>query len=342
MVDFCNSRPEFRFVECSNLNYKTPTRSTVTSEYFGAGTLHHLILKSILVERSNWKKAFMKLLDSLLVNSEPYRTCACQLPDAVDIDSFWSLLRAGKSQHTEVPTERFGFDTPWRAADPRRKWYSNFLEDYDNFDKVQGARMFGRTAAGWDGLTNRNRPEDAKMRKCEHATTLLRVANKRGNPPCHLLLMIEAKETWGLKTIAMMKLLSVPALLGAIALVKADYTGFHFINTTIPTDVTVGTEIFLEWTAKDYTGPFVLSVLAFNVTPKYYTPGPFGLIPAYDTASINLADPPSAAGGKFTWKAKPVDASGTWTSRQFLYQIDAGFPDQSSSSAGAFYLADAS
>ncbi|KAF2967777.1 hypothetical protein GQX73_g5827 [Xylaria multiplex] len=140
----------------------------------------------------------------------------------------------------------------------------------------------------------------------------------------------------------MMKLFLIPAFLGAIALVKADITGFHWVNTTIPTDVTIGSEIFLEWTAKDYTGPFTLSVLAFNVTPKYYTPGPFGQLPVYDSASIVLADPSSAAGGKFTWKAEPVDASGTWTGRQFLYQIDAGFPDQSSSSAGAFYLANAS
>ncbi|KAI1120593.1 hypothetical protein F5Y10DRAFT_258066 [Nemania abortiva] len=143
----------------------------------------------------------------------------------------------------------------------------------------------------------------------------------------------------------MMKLFAFPAFLGAIALVKADYTAFHFINTTIPTDVTdvtVGTEIFLEWTAKDYTGPFTLSVLAFNVTPEYYTPGPFGQIPTYDSKRVILANPPSAASGTFTWKAEPVDASGTWTSRQFLYQVDAVFPDQSSSSAGAFYLANAS
>ncbi|KAI0878278.1 hypothetical protein GGS24DRAFT_444204 [Hypoxylon argillaceum] len=137
----------------------------------------------------------------------------------------------------------------------------------------------------------------------------------------------------------MMKFLAVPAFLGAIALVKADYTAFHWINTTISTDVTVGTEIFLEWTSRDYTGPFNLSVLAFNVTPEYYYPGPFGQVPVYDSASTTLANPPFAAGGTFTWKAEPIDASGTWTGHQFLYQIGAGFPDQSSSSAGAFYLA---
>ncbi|KAI0536308.1 hypothetical protein GGR58DRAFT_503422 [Xylaria digitata] len=165
------------------------------------------------------------------------------------------------------------------------------------------------------------------MRRCEDATTLLRVANERGP------LDYRHDETS-----------CGSAFLSAIALVKADYTAFHWRNTTIQTDVTVSTEIFLEWTAKGYTGPFTLSVLAFN-DPHLrdnYTPGPFGQLPVYDSASIILAGPPSAAGGKFTRKAEPVDASGTWTGRQFLYQIDADFPDQSSSSAGAFYLADAS
>ncbi|KAI0816345.1 hypothetical protein GGR55DRAFT_674548 [Xylaria sp. FL0064] len=121
------------------------------------------------------------------------------------------------------------------------------------------------------------------------------------------------------------------AFLGAVSVVEAGYTAFHWINTNIPEDVTVGTEIALEWTGQDYTGAFTISVLAFNVTPEYYEPGAFGQIPVYD-------NPPSAGGGTFTWKAEPVDASGTWTGSQFLYQIDALFPDESSSSAGAFYL----
>jgi hypothetical protein len=87
----------------------------------------------------------------------------------------------------------------------------------------------------------------------------------------------------------MMKLLAVPAFLGAIALVTADYTAFRFISPTIPTDVTVGTEIFLEWTAKDYTGPFTLSVLAFNTTPAYYETTPVGSFPIYDSKEITLA-----------------------------------------------------
>lgn len=65
---------------------------------------------------------------------------ACQLPGAADMDEFWSLLRAGRSQHKEVPPERFDFDTPWREDDGRRKWYGKFIEDYDKFDE----RLFGK------------------------------------------------------------------------------------------------------------------------------------------------------------------------------------------------------
>ncbi|KAI2642650.1 BcPKS17, polyketide synthase [Xylaria nigripes] len=193
-IQFCDSSPEFNFIQCSNMN--TPSRSTVTGEYFGAGALHHHILSSILVERCDWRNAFEKLLDSLdasdmhqltyigpescvpvfvrhnpLLKLKQVHTpgsrlsspvaepgipkvdlggdhvavvgMACQLPGAADIDEFWSLLVRGESQHTEVPALRFGFDTPWRRVDRNgRKWYGNFLEDYDKFDE----RFFGKSA----------------------------------------------------------------------------------------------------------------------------------------------------------------------------------------------------
>ncbi|KAI0509015.1 hypothetical protein F5B22DRAFT_618849 [Xylaria bambusicola] len=86
-----------------------------------------------------------------------------------------------------------------------------------------------------------------------------------------------------------MKLFTVSALLSAVILVKADYTAFHFLNRTIPENVPVGTEIDLEWVSKDYTGPFDLSVLAFNTTPYGYTPGPFGQYPLFDSKTLYLA-----------------------------------------------------
>ncbi|AEO67399.1 polyketide synthase [Thermothielavioides terrestris NRRL 8126] len=59
---------------------------------------------------------------------------ACQLPGAADLDEFWSILCAGRSQHTEVPQERFQFDTAFRDIEPSRKWYGNFVQDHDAFD----------------------------------------------------------------------------------------------------------------------------------------------------------------------------------------------------------------
>lgn len=73
LIDFCDSNPEFQFRECSKLS--TPTRSTVTGDYVRAGPLHHSVLSSILVERSDWRKAFTRLLDSVTDNGESNLTC---------------------------------------------------------------------------------------------------------------------------------------------------------------------------------------------------------------------------------------------------------------------------
>lgn len=59
---------------------------------------------------------------------------ACKVAGADDLDEFWDILQAGKSQHTEVPESRFGFETAFRDHDPKRKWYGNFVKDIDAFD----------------------------------------------------------------------------------------------------------------------------------------------------------------------------------------------------------------
>lgn len=66
---------------------------------------------------------------------------SCKAPGANGLEEFWDLLCEGKSQHKEVPKERFGFETGHRQLDPKRKWYGNFIEDHDMFDH----RFFGRT-----------------------------------------------------------------------------------------------------------------------------------------------------------------------------------------------------
>ena len=60
---------------------------------------------------------------------------ACHLPGGRDLDEFWQTLRTGESQHSEVPQDRFAFDTsPWRESSAKRKWFGNFVDDYDTFD----------------------------------------------------------------------------------------------------------------------------------------------------------------------------------------------------------------
>ncbi|KAL9112779.1 MAG: hypothetical protein Q9227_003082 [Pyrenula ochraceoflavens] len=59
---------------------------------------------------------------------------SCQVAGASDLEEFWNVLASGKSQHVEVPIERFGPETQWRDADPDKKWYGNFIKDHDVFD----------------------------------------------------------------------------------------------------------------------------------------------------------------------------------------------------------------
>ncbi|XXH01490.1 hypothetical protein Hte_007850 [Hypoxylon texense] len=60
---------------------------------------------------------------------------SCNVAGAQDLDQFWQILIEGKSQHKEVSNERFGFETVFRPeSDPNRKWYANFIDDYDAFD----------------------------------------------------------------------------------------------------------------------------------------------------------------------------------------------------------------
>ncbi|KAJ5634594.1 type I iterative polyketide synthase [Penicillium herquei] len=59
---------------------------------------------------------------------------ACHVPGAEDLDEYWRVLTQGQSQHTEVPLERFSMKTAFRELEKNRKWYGNFIRDYDTFD----------------------------------------------------------------------------------------------------------------------------------------------------------------------------------------------------------------
>ncbi|KAI1452552.1 hypothetical protein F4805DRAFT_462631 [Annulohypoxylon moriforme] len=60
-----------------------------------------------------------------------------KIAGADDLPEFSAILRAGESQHQEVPAERVPFgNSPWRHAENSdgRKWYGNFIRDVDAFD----------------------------------------------------------------------------------------------------------------------------------------------------------------------------------------------------------------
>ncbi|OTB00230.1 hypothetical protein M426DRAFT_66280 [Hypoxylon sp. CI-4A] len=59
---------------------------------------------------------------------------SCQVAGADDLEEFWKILCEGKSQHIEIPEERFGPETQWRDVDKNRKWYGNFIKDNDVYD----------------------------------------------------------------------------------------------------------------------------------------------------------------------------------------------------------------
>lgn len=59
---------------------------------------------------------------------------SCKVAGANDLEEFWDLLCKGESQHKEVPEDRFDFETPFREKKSGRKWFGNFVDDYDKFD----------------------------------------------------------------------------------------------------------------------------------------------------------------------------------------------------------------
>lgn len=59
---------------------------------------------------------------------------SCKVSGADNLEEFWDILCAAKSQHKEVPKERFGFESTFRDDNQKRKWYANLVAGYDKFD----------------------------------------------------------------------------------------------------------------------------------------------------------------------------------------------------------------
>lgn len=189
--EFCDSEPAFQFPNASEL--VLPTRLNSGGEYVTHGKLHHVVLRSILVEQSRWYQTFAAVQslclegnESIVVAFGPDRCVppslrrklgprvlqfadvdnampplsssmlnaktsirsqneyldneiavvgmSCKVAGADDLEEFWKILCDGKSQHVEVPGDRFGFESTWRDNDPKKKWYGNFIRDQDAFD----------------------------------------------------------------------------------------------------------------------------------------------------------------------------------------------------------------
>ncbi|KIM94086.1 hypothetical protein OIDMADRAFT_45882 [Oidiodendron maius Zn] len=191
LAQFLDSNPKFQFPNATEAVLQT--WSNTSGDYIRSGELHHVVVRSMLVEQSVWHDAFEQLESSILTPKSHFvsfgrERCvppslirklgsrltqiadfnqaaiqlptsfsrfggpskqnrdlladgavavvgiSCQLPGATDLNEFWDALCAGKSQHIEVPDNRFDFQTAWRELDPKRKWYGNFIQDYDTFD----------------------------------------------------------------------------------------------------------------------------------------------------------------------------------------------------------------
>ena len=191
LIKFCDQDKAFQLPDASSL--AIPTRSDRNGDLIKSGKLHHVALRSILVEQSNWYQTFTAVqsacltdADSLIVSfgldrcvpptlmrevgprlihaadlepaasrfptSGPQIRCdmknqahssvngiavvgmSCTVPGADDLEEFWKILCEGKSQHVDVPGDRFGFESAWRHKDPQKKWYGNFVKDYLAFD----------------------------------------------------------------------------------------------------------------------------------------------------------------------------------------------------------------
>ncbi|KAK1998259.1 putative polyketide synthase [Colletotrichum falcatum] len=81
--------------------------------------------------------------DSILFEAGPRRVSdsdiavvgmACKVAGADCLEEFWDLLCTGEPQHQELTGQRFSFQTPFRPADPKRKWFANLISGADQFD----------------------------------------------------------------------------------------------------------------------------------------------------------------------------------------------------------------
>ncbi|KAE8153332.1 hypothetical protein BDV25DRAFT_136938 [Aspergillus avenaceus] len=184
LLEMCDADPSLQLPDTSQL--VLPMRTNITGSDCPTGSLHSLVLRSILTEQCQWLDIFsaayrdhMEGTQSVIVEFGPERCVpptllrnirervvhfadldldfisrisplrptpriydddiavvgmACRVAGADDLEEFWQLLCAGKSQHREMPPERYeNYETPWRP-NAIRPWFGNFVRDIDAFD----------------------------------------------------------------------------------------------------------------------------------------------------------------------------------------------------------------
>lgn len=66
---------------------------------------------------------------------------SCKVAGADNLEEFWDLLCAAKSQHREVPQDRIASNkTAFRDIDEKRKWFANLIDGLDKFDHTNSSR----------------------------------------------------------------------------------------------------------------------------------------------------------------------------------------------------------
>lgn len=73
VISFCDSKPELQFPEASGV--VLPARSSSGGDFITQGKLHHIALRSILVEQSQWYQTFAAVHSSRLNDKESLLIC---------------------------------------------------------------------------------------------------------------------------------------------------------------------------------------------------------------------------------------------------------------------------
>lgn len=73
LISFCDSLPELHFPEASEM--VLPTRSSSGGDFITQGKLHHIALRSILVEQSQWCQTFGAVHSSRMTDKKSVLVC---------------------------------------------------------------------------------------------------------------------------------------------------------------------------------------------------------------------------------------------------------------------------